>query len=617
MSKIVKVTVEIINGEESNVLNISSPMNSAKDEANTIDNILDKVTSFISRNVEQKNTSRCSRQQYEPVGDLSRKVQTSYGGFSFNFAEAKNIIKRRNLRRHLGFPFTVNKPTTKARYEGSINLLRLSKANSIIGSKTEINLLDARYINIELSLGLLLETYESDLDKLIKLNSSEQSALISYLLNCSELVDVNAIEKIAQEGIYASKEDINILMDKVLPSRMAEIHKALNEARVDSKRDFDGDLVNMPLFNTAFFKGDNTINENSIKSPIAPIDFSIFDSDSELPAFILNHANFESVHSLVLISDKNILNDINQDTAFFLITDVKENINKYFNLCEKENFGTYFNIPKKNSVVNDINEYLSNRKNVYISEYAILRIMEHYDISYSELRNEILDYDETPINIEEMKSTIKHLPLTNEEINSLLEAATETNLHKIKTSAGEVSVSLSDKVVYIHLAGSINNNKFVESVYNLSDLLKIINPENLMLVDGLKDKSFSYPILIADYMAKGLAITCIDKSLLFSKILVVGEAEDEFVKIGKNEIVYYQEISAPFQNAVLISQRIFGDILKEQPMEDLICVDGWYAKDSNKKAVALRSVFKQIKGCYPNLDIAIKEIKLIALQEDK
>ena len=411
-------------------------------------------------------------------------------------------------------------------------------------------------------------------------------------------------------------------MDKVLPFRMAEIHKALSEAkRVDSKSDFDGELVNThsyALMNPELQnKEDNAIVEKLIKYPIAPIDFSIFDSDSELPAFILNHANFESVHSLVLISDKNILNDINQDTAFFLITDVKENINKYFNLCEKENFGTYFNIPKKNSVVNDINEYLSNRKNVYISEYAILRIMEHYDISYSELRNEILDYDETLINIEEMKSTIKHLPLTNEEINSLLEAATETNLHKIKTSAGEVSVSLSDKVVYIHLVGSINNNKFVESVYNLSDLLKIINPEKLMLVDGLKDKSFSYPILIADYMAKGLAITCIDKSLLFSKILVVGEAEDEFVQIGENEIVYYQEISAPFQNAVLTSQRIFGDILKEQPMEDLICVDGWYAKDSNKTAVALRSVFKQIKGCYPNLDIAIKEIKLIAIQEDK
>ena len=607
MGKIVKITVEIINGEESNVLNISSPMDSREDETNAINNVLDKVTNFIS-----KNTDRYSKQQYEPGSDLGRRVQTAYGGFSFDFAPAKKI-KRRKIRRHLEFPFAVDRATIEARYKGNINLLRLS-ANSIIGSRTAINLLDAKDIDISLYLDLPLGTYMSDLDKLIKLNLSEQSALISYLLNCSELVDMDAIDKITQECIYASKEDINILMDKVLPSRMAEIHKALSEARVDSKRDFDGDLVNMPLFNTAFFKGDNTINEKSIKSPIAPIDFSIFDSDSELPAFILNHANFESVHSLVLISDKNILNDINEDTAFFLITDVKKNINKYFNLCEKENFGTYFNIPKNNSAANDINEYLSNRKNVYISEYAILRIMEHYDISYSELSNEILDYDETPIYIEEMTSIIKHLPLTNEEINSLLEAATETNLHKIKTSAGEVSVSLSDKVVYIHLAGSINNNKFVESVYNLSDLLKIINPENLMLVDGLKDKSFSYPILIADYMAKGLAITCIDKSLLFSKILVVGEAEDEFVEIGKNEIIYYQEISAPFQNAVLTSQRIFGDVLKEQPIEDFICVKGWYAKDSNKKAVALRSIFKQIEGCSRSLDLAIKEIKL---KEDK
>ena len=617
MGKIVKITVEIINGEESNVLNISSPMDSREDETNAINNVLDKVTNFIS-----KNTDRCSKQQYEPVSDLSRRVQTVYGGFNFEFAPAKNIIKRRKFRRHLEFPFAVNEATIKARHKGNINLLRLS-ANSIIGSRTNINLLDAKDININLSLDLPLGTYMSDLDKLIKLNSSEQSALVSYLLNCSELVDVNAIEKIAQEGIYASKEDINILMDKVLPSRMAEVHKALSEARrVDSKSDFDGELVNnhsYALMNPELpNKEDNTIVEKSIKYPIAPIDFSIFDSDSELPAFILNHTNFESVHSLVLISDKNILNDINQDTAFFLITDVKKNINKYFNLYEKENFGTYFNIPKKNSVINDINEYLSNRKNVYISEYAILRIMEHYDISYSELRNEILDYNKKPTNIEEMKSTIKHHPLTDDEINSLLEAATEWNekndIDKIKISAGEVSVSLSDKVVYIHLVGSINNNKFVESVYNLSDLLKIISPENLMLVDGLKDKSFSYPILIADYMAKHLAITCIDKSLLFSKILVVGEAEDEFVEIGKNEIIYYQEISAPFQNVVLTSQRIFGDVLKEQPIEDFICVKGWYAKDSNKKAVARRSIFKQIEGCSRSLDLAIKEIKL---KEDK
>ena len=623
MGKIVKITVEIINGEESNVLNISSPMNSAKDEANTIDNILDKVTSFISRNVEQKNTSRCSRQQYEPVGDLSRKVQTLYGGFSFNFAEAKNIIKRRNLREHLGFPFTVNRPITKAIYKESINLLRLS-ANSIIGSRTAINLLDAKDIDISLSLDLPLGTHMPDLDKLIKLSSSEQSALISYLLNCSKLVDVDAIEKITQEGIYASKKDINILMDKVLPFRMAEIHKALSEAkRVDSKSDFDGELVNThsyALMNPELpNKEDNTIVEKLIKYPIAPIDFSIFDSDSELPAFILNHANFESVHSLVLISDKNILNDINEDTAFFLITDVKKNINKYFNLYEKENFGTYFNIPKNNSAANDINEYLSNRKNVYISEYAILRIMEHYDISYSELRNEILDYDETPINIEEMKSTIKHLPLTNEEINSLLEAATECNkkndIGKIKISAGNVSISLSDKVAYIYLVGSINSNRFTESVYTFSDLLelpifKFINPENLMLVEGYKDKSFSYPVLILNHMASSLASLNIDKDISFSKILIVGESEDEFVEIGKNEIIYYQEISAPFQNAVLTSQRIFGDVLKEQPIKDFICVKGWYAKDSNKKAVALRSIFKQIEGCSRSLDLAIKEIKL-------
>ena len=617
MSKIVKVTVEIINGEESNVLNISSPMNNREDKANAINNMLDKIIDFIGKHEEQKNTDRCSRQQYEPAGDLSRKAQTVYGGFSFDFASAKTI-KRRNLRRHLGFPFTVNKPTTKARYKGSINLLRLSKANSIIGSKTDINLLDARYINIELSLGLLLETYESDLDKLIKLNSSEQSALISYLLNCSKIVDVNAIDKIAQEGIYASKEDINILMDKVLPSRMAEIHKALSEARADSKHDFDGNLVNTnsyALMNPELpNKKDNTIAEKSIKYPIAPIDFSILDSDSEMPAFIISHTNSESTHSLILISDKNMLNDINQDTAFFLITDVKENINKYFNLCEKENFGTYFNIPEKNSVINDINKYLSNRKNVYISEYAILRIMGHYDISYSELRNEILDYDETPINLEEMKSMIKHHPLADSEINSLLEAATETNLHKIKTSAGEVSISLSDKVVYIHPSGEVQNNRFVESLCGLPDLLKIINSEELLLVDGYKDKLFSYPVLISKHLAKQLAFSNIDKSLLFSKIFVVGEAEDEFVKIGKNEIVYYQEISAPFQNAVLTSQRIFGDILKEQPIEDFICVDGWYAKDSNKKAVALRSVFKQIKDFSRGLDVAIKEIKL---KEDK
>lgn len=627
MSKIVKVTVEIINGEESNVLNISSPMNSAKDEANAIDNILDKVTNFISKNTEQENTDRCIRQQYEPVSDLSRRVQTVYGGFNFEFAPAKNIIKRRKFRRHLEFPFAVDRQTIEVRHKGSINLLRLS-ANSIIGSRTDINLLDAKDIDISLYLDLPLGTYMSDLDKLIKLNLSEQSALISYLLNCSRLVDMDAIDKITQECIYASKEDINILMDKVLPSRMAEIHKALSEARrVDSKSDFDGDLVNTPscafrnpeLLN----KEDNTIVEKLIKSPIAPIDFSIFDSDSELPAFILNHANFESVHSLVLISDKNILNDINEDTAFFLITDVKENINKYFNLCEKENFGTYFNIPKKNSVVNDINEYLSNRKNVYISEYAILRIMGHYDISYSELRNEILDYDETPINIEEMKSIIKHHPLTDKEINSLLESATECNkkndIGKIKISAGKVSISLSDKVAYIYLVGSINSNRFTESVYTFSDLLelpilKFVNTEDLMLVEDYKDKSFSYPVLILKHMASSLAFLNIDKDISFSKILVVGEAEDEFVKIGKNEIVYYQEISAPFQNAVLTSQRIFGDVLKEQPIEDFICVKGWYAKDSNKKAVALRSIFKQIEDCYPNLDVTIKEIKL---KEDK
>ena len=622
MSKIVKVTVEIINGEESNVLNISSPMDSREEEINAINNVLDKVTNFIS-----KNTDRCSKQQYEPVSDLSRRVQTVYGGFNFEFAPAKNIIKRREFRRHLEFPFAVNEATIKARHKGNINLLRLS-ANSIIGSRTNINLLDAKDININLSLDLPLGTYMSDLDKLIKLNLSEQSALISYLLNCIRLVDMDAIDKITQECIYASKEDINILMDKVLPSRMAEIHKALSEARrVDSKSDFDGGLVNThnyALMNPELQnKEDNTIVEKLIKSPIAPIDFSIFDSDSELPAFILNHANFESVHSLVLISDKNILNDINEDTAFFLITDVKKNINKYFNLYEKENFGTYFNIPKNNSAANDINEYLSNRKNVYISEYAILRIMEHYDISYSELRNEILDYDETPINIEEMKSIIKHTPLTNKEINSLPEAATECNkkndIGKIKISAGKVSISLSDKVAYIYLVGSINSNRFTESVYTFSDLLelpilKFINPEDLMLVEGYKDKSFSYPVLILNHMASSLAFLNIDKDISFSKILVVGEAEDKFVEIGKNEIIYYQEISAPFQNAVLTSQRIFGDVLKEQPIEDFIYVKGWYAKDSNKKAVALRSIFKQIKDCSRSLDLAIKEIKL---KEDK
>ena len=626
MSKIVKVTVEIINGEESNVLNISSPMNSAKDKANTIDNILDKVTSFISKNIEQENTDRCIRQQYEPVSDLSRRVQTVYGGFNFEFAPAKNIIKRRKFRRHLEFPFAVDRQTIEVRHKGNINLLRLS-ANSIIGSRTNINLLDAKDININLSLDLPLGTYMSDLDKLIKLNLSEQSALISYLLNCSRLVDMDAIDKITQEGICAHKEDINILMDKVLPFKMSEIKKAIEEARVASKHDFDGDLVNnhsYALMNPELpNKEDNTIVEKSIKYPIAPIDFSIFDSDSELPAFILNHANFESVYSLVLISDKNILNDTNQDTAFFLITDVKENINKYFNLCEKEIFGTYFNIPEKNSVINDINEYLSNRKNVYISEYAILRIMEHYDISYSELRNKILDYDETPINIEEMKSIIKHHPLTDKEINSLLESATECNkkndIGKIKISAGKVSISLSDKVAYIYLVGSINSNRFTESAYTFSVLLelpifKFVNTEDLMLVEGYKDKSFSYPVLILKHMASSLAFLNIDKDISFSKILVVGEAEDEFVKIGKNEIIYYQEISAPFQNAVLTSQRIFGDVLKEQPIEDFICVKGWYAKDSNKKAVAPRSIFKQIEGICPNLDVVIKEIKL---KEDK
>ena len=626
MSKIVKVTVEIINGEESNVLNISSPMNSAKDEANAIDNILDKVTSFISKNTEQENTDRCIRQQYEPVSDLSRRVQTVYGGFNLEFAPAKNIIKRRKFRRHLEFPFAVDRQTIEVRHKGNINLLRLS-ANSIIGSRTNINLLDAKDININLSLDLPLGTYMSDLDKLIKLNLSEQSALISYLLNCSRLVDMDAIDKITQEGICAHKEDINILMDKVLPFKMSEIKKAIEEARVASKHDFDGDLVNnhsYALMNPELpNKEDNTIVEKSIKYPIAPIDFSIFDSDSELPAFILNHANFESVYSLVLISDKNILNDTNQDTAFFLITDVKENINKYFNLCEKEIFGTYFNIPEKNSVINDINKYLSNRKNVYISEYAILRIMEHYDISYSELRNKILDYDETPINIEEMKSIIKHHPLTDKEINSLLESATECNkkndIGKIKISAGKVSISLSDKVAYIYLVGSINSNRFTESVYTFSDLLelpifKFVNTEDLMLVEGYKDKSFSYPVLILKHMASSLAFLNIDKDISFSKILVVGEAEDEFVKIGKNEIIYYQEISAPFQNAVLTSQRIFGDVLKEQPIEDFICVKGWYAKDSNKKAVAPRSIFKQIEGICPNLDVVIKEIKL---KEDK